>query len=184
MMGRHGEHTATASAGRYLALAVIAVIGVTTTIGCRSLQGPGEESRPTIRVRNGSVDITVDAGDFQPSGDEWYSDAPGVAPNQFEVTLTGTSCDGTHVTTQPVVLVTYALANSPRREAVSISLKNTGAGNQAFVTPVPGAAMKPRPGRLGLRVGQPWAVHEVTVGNGAACTMTSNLPEIDIDQIP
>lgn len=183
MMGQDERHTATGSAGLY-AVALIAVIGITGAMGCRNLQGPGEESRPTIRVRNGSVDITVAAGDFQPSGTEWYSDAPGVAPTQFKVTLTGTTCDGTHTTTQPVVLITYQLASSPRREAVSITLKNTGAGNQAFVTPVPGAASKRGQGRLGLRVGQPWTLHEVKVGTGATCSMTSTQPKIDIDQQP
>lgn len=183
MMRRHGRDTTAGSAGSCIALAVIAVIGITTTTGCRNLQGPGEESRPTIRVRNGSVNITVDAGDFQPSGSEWYSDAPGVLPSQFEVTLAGTSCDGTHTTTQPVVLVTYRRANSPHRETVSISLKDAGSGTQAFVTPVPGAATKSNPGRLRLRNGQPWALHEITVGNGSPCTITTSTPAIDIEQI-
>jgi hypothetical protein len=183
-MSRDSEKASTIAKGLRVTLLLFGALGLLGAIGCALFkhQGPGSD-RPTIRVRNGSVDITVDAGDFQPSGTEWYSDAGGREPTQFRVTLTGTSCDGTTTTTQPVVTVTYALASSPLRESFEIRLKHTGTENRAFVTPLPGVASRGRQGQVRIRFGQPWALHQVTVGNGAPCTMTQAKPEIDIAQV-
>jgi hypothetical protein len=184
-MSPHSQKASTIAKGLRVTLLLFGALGLLGAIGCALFkhQGPGSD-RPTIRVRNGSVDITVDAGDFRRSGNEWYSDAGGREPTQFKVTLTGTSCDGTTTTTLPVVTVTYALAKSTQRESFAIRLKHTGTEYRAFVTPMPGVASRSRRGQVRIRRGQPWALHQVTVGNGAPCTMTHAAPEIDIAQVP
>jgi hypothetical protein len=183
-MSRDSEKASTIAKGLRVTLLLFGALALLGVIGYMlyKLLGPGSD-RPTIRVRNGSVDITVDAGDFQPSGSEWYSDANGKEPTQFTVTLTGTSCDGTTTTTQPVVKVTYKRAQSPHVESFSIELKDPGTGNRAFIIPVPTTATRQGKGHVGIRRGQAWSLHEVSVGNGIPCTMTQAKPEIDIAQV-
>jgi len=144
------------------------------------------EDRPPIRVRNGSsISVTVDRGDFTPSGGEWYSDAPGKVPSGFTVTLSGTECDGTTpTTTPPVVRAWYRRASSPQKELVVIELKPAGGATQAFVTPPPMSTQRSAKGKLVVRGGQPWKLSDVQVGDQPSCAVTSDDAEICIEQTP
>jgi hypothetical protein len=146
----------------------------------RLLRQPRDGERPTIRIRNGSIAMTVDSGDFQQSGLEWYPDGAGRTPRVLTVTLTGSDCDGQSFTCDWVDVV-YVNPGGVT-ETVRIELRRTGSDARTFVVPVPNAAQKERPGGLAFRKGAAWTLHSVRLDKGQSCSFTTRVPEVVIRQ--